>query len=623
MSNDDDLFKRYLSVETAGGARWHPDGDKIVFIYDGSGNYQVYETQCVKDLQIWPERKTYIEDRSTCARYLDDGTIVFTRDKDGNENFQLFVIDKNGKEKRLSSDDQAKHLIHFHNKTYLYFTANIEDKTRFDVYRYQIPVTENAPEIVFKQKKQGLYAPQIVSEDNKMLIVSEYKSNRSQELLLVNTEKNEVKNITKPITGEQETRWAAIRWIDAEHVLVQTDFDSDLYRLAIIDLVGNFYKIEQLESFKQYEVEKTIWSTNTPYTFFEYNEDGYSSLYRAIFSPEGVENIEEISLPKKGLIVSGDARSFTTGMNLSPDANKLLITFSSSKLPTNVWVIDLETNDYWQVTKTDTAGLDPKAFVDANLERFKSFDGIEVPYFKYLPKTTKPQNGYPTIFIIHGGPESQYKPAFSPQVQFFIQAGFAIIAPNIRGSAGYGTTYLDLDNVEKRLDSIKDIKHLALHLKENDPDVNPEKFCVFGGSYGGFAVLSAMTEHPELWVAGVDIVGVSNFVTFLKNTASWRRRLREKEYGSLDKDRETLERISPINQIENITAPLFIIHGDNDERVPVSETIQMYEKLKEKELDVKMLRFDDEGHGITKLSNKIKVYSEVLDWLKKIVKVNE
>jgi dipeptidyl aminopeptidase/acylaminoacyl peptidase len=142
---------------------------------------------------------------------------------------------------------------------------------------------------------------------------------------------------------------------------------------------------------------------------------------------------------------------------------------------------------------------------------------------------------------------------------------------------------------------------------------------IYGGSYGGFAVLSAMTEHPDLWKAGVDIVGISNFVTFLNNTAAWRRSIREAEYGSLDHDMETLERISPIHKVDNIAAPLFIIQGDNDERVPLSESIQIHEKLKEKGLPVQLFRFADEGHGLAKLENRIQAYNKVISWLKDIV----
>jgi dipeptidyl aminopeptidase/acylaminoacyl peptidase len=211
------------------------------------------------------------------------------------------------------------------------------------------------------------------------------------------------------------------------------------------------------------------------------------------------------------------------------------------------------------------------------------------------------------------------RPDFNPVIQFYLSSGYALVTPNIRGSAGYGRTYLDLDNVEKRLESIMDIKHLALHIKSKDDEIDGGRLVVYGGSYGGFAVLSAMTEHPELWKAGVDIVGISNFVTFLENTAAWRRSLRESEYGSLEHDLDTLIKVSPIHKIERISAPLFIIQGDNDERVPLSESIQMYEKLKEKGLPVKMLRFPDEGHGLAKLKNRITAYSEVVNWLKELV----
>lgn len=273
----------------------------------------------------------------------------------------------------------------------------------------------------------------------------------------------------------------------------------------------------------------------------------------------------------------------------------------------------------WKATSAGTAGLNPSSFIDAALRSYLSFDGLPVPYFKYIPKGDKPAKGWPAILLIHGGPESQILPDFYPVVQFYLSNGFAVFTPNIRGSSGYGRSYMDADNVGKRLDSIMDIKHLALHIRRNEPEVDGSRLVVYGGSYGGFAVLSAMTEHPDIWKAGVDIVGVSDFVTFLQNTAPWRRKLREGEYGSLDQDIEILKAISPIHKIENISAPLFIIQGDNDERVPLSESLQMYEKLKEKGLEVELMRFADEGHGLAKLENRIKAYSRVVEWLKEIV----
>ncbi len=222
--------------------------------------------------------------------------------------------------------------------------------------------------------------------------------------------------------------------------------------------------------------------------------------------------------------------------------------------------------------------------------------------------------------MIHGGPEAQITPSFNKIIQFFVSEGYAVVTPNIRGSAGYGKTYLSLDDKEKRMDSIQDIKELAIHLKRNEPRINGEKSAIYGGSYGGFAVLASITEYPDLWKAAIDIVGISNFVTFLKNTAAWRRKFREAEYGSLEHDYEVLVSISPIHKVDRIKTPLLIIQGDNDERVPLSEAIQIHEKLSERNVPVELLRFHDEGHGIAKRKNQIIAYRKIIDFLNKYLK---
>ena len=247
------------------------------------------------------------------------------------------------------------------------------------------------------------------------------------------------------------------------------------------------------------------------------------------------------------------------------------------------------------------------------MNKFESFDGLEVPYFMMKPNGDGP---FPTIFVIHGGPEGQSRSGFSNRLQLLYSMGYMIIIPNIRGSNGYGRKYLALDDIELRLDSIKDINELAQHLIMNNDYVDGNKLIIYGGSYGGFAVLSAMVEYPNTFQIGIDIVGISNFVTFLENTADWRRRLREVEYGFLERDREFLESISPSNKIENVKSPILIIQGDNDERVPLSESIQMYEKLKEQNIPTQLLRFEDEGHGVIKRKNVIKQYKIIFEFLK-------
>lgn len=611
-------FEKYLSIEVAGGASWHPVANKVAFVYDAPGVNQIYLSEVLDRKATWPKRLTFEDDRCTDPRFMKDASVIFTRDRGGDENFQIGAINENLELEWLTYDLDAKHRIVTTSDIAFYYIANIEDKARLDVYRRRIPFDITKPELLYRPKR-GIVNPVLISDDDNQIILKRYLGNVYQELALLNIETNEVTELTEEHTKIRPSRWTPVRWLDSSTILVRTDFQSNYDRLAVLTLDGEFQTYDEIERNLEWEVKTQAYSSNDAYTYYVMNEEGYSTIYRAKFSADSVSDIQKIILPKKGTIALGDARSWNHGLTVSPDSSKLAITLSTTTSPTSVWIYSIEDKRFWNATPVNTAGLNPINFVGEKLYRFDSFDGLSVPYFRFLPQGEMPDKGWPTIMMIHGGPESQLTPAFSPIMQFYASAGYAIIAPNIRGSTGYGKEYLDLDNVEKRLDSIKDIKHLALHLKDNDATIDGEKLVIYGGSYGGFAVLSAMTEHPELWKAGIDIVGISNFVTFLQNTADWRRSLREAEYGSLEKDVETLKKISPIHKVDRISAPLFIIQGDNDERVPLSESIQIYEKLKEKGLKTKMLRFADEGHGLAKRKNRIAAYSQVLKWLNDII----
>lgn len=222
------------------------------------------------------------------------------------------------------------------------------------------------------------------------------------------------------------------------------------------------------------------------------------------------------------------------------------------------------------------------------------------------------------MVLVHGGPEGQTTAYFHFLIQFLVNNGYAVLAPNVRGSTGYGKAYSHLDDVEKRMDSVADLAQAAQWLRQQ-PEIDGERLVVYGGSYGGFMVLSALTTYPDLWAAGVCLVGISNFVTFLENTSGYRRAHREAEYGSLERDREFLERIAPINHIDKLTAPLMVIHGANDPRVPLSEAEQMVAALRARGVPVEFLVFDDEGHGLVKLKNKLVAYPAVIAFLEKYV----
>ena len=273
--------------------------------------------------------------------------------------------------------------------------------------------------------------------------------------------------------------------------------------------------------------------------------------------------------------------------------------------------IDLETMKKITFGYRFSNGIDVTSFVSPELKKVKSFDGVEIPYFIYTPKNGKPP--YKTIVYFHGGPSSQFRPYFITTFQYYLNKGYAIVAPNVRGSWGYGQEFMDMDNYKKRMDSVKDGKAVIDQLVK-DGVSKPESFIAMGGSYGGFMVVASMAQYPENYMCGVDNVGVVDFVNFLENTKAYRRKLREVEYGPLT-DKPFLRSISPTNMVDTIDGALLVVHGANDPRVPVSDAYILIEKMEKAGKKVEKLIFDDEGHGIRKMDNRLIYYGKSAEFI--------
>jgi dipeptidyl aminopeptidase/acylaminoacyl peptidase len=295
------------------------------------------------------------------------------------------------------------------------------------------------------------------------------------------------------------------------------------------------------------------------------------------------------------------------GFEFSPDSGRLAFTLTAPERNPDVWVVDLPDGDARRLTRSSTAGIPPRSFRRPRVVRYTSFDGRRIPALFY----ERGAEDAPVIVNVHGGPESQARPAFAPVTQYLLGRGYAVFFPNVRGSTGYGKAYTHLDDVGLRMDSVEDLAYAAYWLRERGHG----RIAVMGGSYGGFMVLAALTEYPELWTAGVDIVGIANLVTFLQNTGSYRRSLREPEYGSLERDHDLLEFISPIHKAEKIAAPLMVIHGKNDPRVPVGEAEQIVERVRGNGGTVEYILYEDEGHGLAKLKNRLDAYPKIAAFL--------
>jgi dipeptidyl aminopeptidase/acylaminoacyl peptidase len=270
---------------------------------------------------------------------------------------------------------------------------------------------------------------------------------------------------------------------------------------------------------------------------------------------------------------------------------------------------DGEARAVWQ----PESQLDPAGFVDLELVSWHSFDGIRVPGWFALPRSPRPPGGYPAIMWVHGGPVSQTRPNFRPDIQMLLERGFAVLLPNVRGSTGYGRSYTRADDVERRLDSVTDLAHgrqwLAAH-----PAIDGDRIGIMGQSYGGFMVMSAITEHPDLWRAAVNYYGIADFTTLLGGTGAWRRGHRAAEYGDPERDADLFARISPIYRVDRIRAPVLIAHGTRDPRVPLGESEQFVAALQERQKKVVFEAFDYAGHGFVRPDDRRRIYRAVADF---------
>jgi dipeptidyl aminopeptidase/acylaminoacyl peptidase len=333
------------------------------------------------------------------------------------------------------------------------------------------------------------------------------------------------------------------------------------------------------------------------HVLIESNEDGFTRLR--------LHGGREIPLPGRG--VAG-------AFEFSGDGRLLAYHFTSPLVPGDVWVFDTATGEAWRATQSPAA-VDPGELTEPELHRVESFDGESVPLYLYLPRGGGP---FPAIVLIHGGPEAQLRPVWNPVLQYFVAAGYAVVGPNVRGSTGYGKRYEHLDDVRKRLDSVRDL--VAIHdWLARHPRVDASRAVLYGGSYGGYMVLAGLAFFPERWAAGLETVGISSLVTFLENTADWRRAFREREYGSLEHDRDFLHEVSPLTQVDRIRAPLFVIHGANDPRVPLGEAQQIHASLTARGIPCELLVYDDEGHGLQKLKNRLDAYPRMVGFLERVL----
>jgi dipeptidyl aminopeptidase/acylaminoacyl peptidase len=437
--------------------------------------------------------------------------------------------------------------------------------------------------------------------------VQRQDSNTRNQLILVDRASGTARALTPEISEGPASHLAAQWSADRRGLYLLSDRGRQFLSLAWLDLATTELTYLRDDPWDAQGLALTRDGTRLALAL---NEDGYSrlELFDVSAGWQARRPLPAPQLPPCAV----------HGLEWSPDGARLALTVDPADDAPDVWVWDIAASHLWRATRSARGGLPRESFVAPTLVRYPTFDGRQIPAFLFTPRDSEPR-GLPVVVYVHGGPESQYRPNFNPVVQYLVNQGYAVLAPNVRGSTGYGYEYQILDDVRLRMDSVNDLRHAALWLGQSGL-ADPRRIAVMGGSYGGFMVLSALTTYPDIWAAGVDTVGIANFVTFLENTGPWRRKLREPEYGSLEHDRDFLEAISPINHVERITAPLFVVHGANDPRVPVGEAEQMVAALRARGVPLEYLRFEDEGHGLQKRANRLVAYPQIARFLDRYVR---
>ena len=587
-------LEAYFQVRQAWGPRVRPDGQALLFLTTLTGSPQLWEMPIDGG---WPEQRTVLADRVLHGSYAPrDGRIVFAADHGGDERWQLFLLDTDGTTVRPIA--VAPGVIHtfgaWHpNGRLLAYATNARHPAYFDVVLLDV---ESGERRVLLQA-DGTYTPVAFTPDGQTLIVHQTVTPRHHVLYRYDL----VAGTSEPLTPPtEEARFEDVQLTpDGTTVVARSDRGREF--LGVLELSLNDGQMTWRLTRDDADIEAASLSPDGRLLAYAINENGYSRL-RVLDHVSGVHRPDPL-LPQ-GLYDPGGRDPVRPAW--TPDGRAIMVGWGSATAPADIWRVDIATGIARPLTRSSRGGLPADAFTPAQLIHYPTFDGRQIPAFFYRPA----QQPFPVVVHVHGGPEAQARPSFDPLIQWLVSQGIGVLAPNVRGSAGYGKTYLSLDDVEKRPDAVRDLL-AARDWLAAQPDVRNDRIAVMGASYGGFMTLAALTEAPEAWACGVEIVGIVNFITFLERTGPWRRRLREAEYGSLERDRALLEAISPITRVDRITAPLMVIHGRNDPRVPFSEAEQLVAALRDRGRDVIFLPFDDEGHGIVKLANRLQAYREI------------
>ncbi len=587
----DDLERSVALMGKIGFANspsFSPDGKTVAFISNLNGIPQVWTISATGG---FPKLVTAFDDPVGFVTWSPDGKwLAFNVAPGGGLNEQIYVSRPDGSElKRLTEGGKENNFLGdwTRNGKYLYLSSNRRNPATTDSYLLDIATGQ----MKMVAENKGVGGINEISRDNRRAVLSRLLNRGDNNLYLIDLATGKETLLT-PHEGPGSFRGAQFS-PDGRTVYFASNKDRDLLALARvkIDTGGQPGAIETLAERADGELSGGIMSDDGAMMVLIWNIGGRSEL--AFYD---LKNNRMTAGPRLPAEIAG-------GLDFTDDGKRLAMVLSGAASPADIWTLDLSTKQFIQLTHSPHAGVDLTKMVRPQLAEYTAHDNLKLSGWLYKPHGAT--GALPIVLSFHGGPEAQERPGFNPYYQALLMRGIAVFAPNVRGSSGFGKKFVNLDNGALRENGIKDIK-ASVDFVVKSGIADPKRIGIIGGSYGGYMVMAGLTEYPELFAAGANLFGITNFETFFKHTQPWMAAISKIEYGNPETEVEMLRRLSPIHRIDRIKAPTIVLHGANDTNVPVIEAEQVVENLKRRNVPVEYVLFADEGHDWDKTPNRIR-----------------
>jgi dipeptidyl aminopeptidase/acylaminoacyl peptidase len=597
-------FERFVGYRRFGaGLAFTRDDSHVLFVSNISGQFNLWRVPVEGG---WPDQLTsFTEDTvRLVAVSSQDDTIVLSADHDGDEFHQLYLLDPaEGWPEQLTDEPEVQHFVakgaFSPDGTRLAYSANARTPTDVEVWIRDLATGETRT--VFGE---GMYSfVSAWSPDGTKLLAADFRNNSDTSIHVIDLESGEAPEVTP---HDEDGIYAPGPWAaDGSGFYLLSDEGREFRGLAFYDLAsGRRQWVETPDA----DVEDVALSGDGSVLAWLVNDGGWE-----IVKLRDLETGQDLPDPELPAGARPHVTGFRPSIALSHDGSKVATVVTGPRRPPEVWVAESGAGSSRPVTESRVGVPSEEELVDVELISYPSFDGRDIPAWLYRPDV---EGRMPVVLSIHGGPEAQELPLYHPLYQYLLTRGIAVMATNIRGSTGYGKSYQRLIQRDWGGGDMQDWEHAVKWLHAQDW-VDADRIGVYGGSYGGFAVLTCVTRLPDYWAAAVDIVGPSNLITFAKAVPPSWRRMMKRFVGDPDEDAELLRERSPMTYIENVKTPLLVIQGAKDPRVVKGESDQLVEKLQTLGREVEYVVFEDEGHGFTKRQNEVRAMKLAADWLER------